>query len=248
MTRLDPRWQIDAYVDGELDLAAQLELEARLREDANLRMQVQSLRKLSDTVRGRADYHVAPLAMRARVQALLAPQLVPSRARRPFAWPLWAGAAAVAAAAVLAFNLVLLPLQAERRIEQDVVASHVRATLGQRSVDVASSDHHSVKPWLSARLDFSPDVRELQGANAMLLGGRVDYVGGRPVATLAYRVGAHVADDFTWPSTAADRAPVLSSTRGFNVAHWTRGGMTHWLISDLNRDELARLARQLAGA
>ena len=214
----------------------------------NLRMQVQGLRTLGDTVRGRADYHVAPPAMRARVQALLAPQSAPVRARRPFAWPVWSGAAAFAAAAVLAFNFVLVPLQAERRIGQDIVASHVRATLGQRSVDVASSDHHSVKPWLSSRLDFSPDVRELPGGKSVLLGGRVDYVGGRPVATLVYRVGAHVADDFTWPSTAADRPPVLSSTRGFNIAHWTRSGMTHWLISDLNRDELARLARQLAGA
>lgn len=247
MTMPDSRWQLDAYVDGELDLPAQLEVEARLREDAELRAQAQALRKLRDTVRGRATYHAAPDALRERVKALVAPRAPAAPPWRvAVGWRWGAGAAALAAAAVLAVNTALLPMQAERRIEQDVVASHVRATLGQRAVDVASSDHHTVKPWLSSRLDFSPPVPELQGGNAALLGGRVDYVGGRPVAALVYRVGPHVADDFTWPGTGAERPPVLSSTRGYNVAHWTHGGMTHWLISDLNRDELAQLARQLA--
>ncbi|WP_427913328.1 anti-sigma factor family protein [Ramlibacter sp. MMS24-I3-19] len=245
MTMPDNPWQLDAFVDGELDLAGQLAMEARLRDDAELRSQLQALRKLRDTVRGRATYHAAPPDLRARVQALVAPRAPGPRRRSLPAWPWWAGAASLAASVVLALQLLLAPSLQERQVEQDVVASHVRATLGQRALDVASSDHHTVKPWLSSRLDFSPEVRELEGGNAALLGARVDYIGGRPVAALVYRAGQHVADDFTWPTTGADRAPTLSSTRGFNVAHWTRGGMEHWLISDLNREELRELARRL---
>lgn len=246
MTIPDAPWQLDAFVDGELDLAAQVEMETRLHDDAELRSQLQALRQLRDTIRGRATYHAAPADLRERVQALVAPRKPVGRRLRLPSWPWWMGAASLATAVVLALRMVLMPMGLDRQIEQDIVASHVRATLGQRSVDIASSDHHTVKPWLSSRLDFSPEVREPQAGNAALLGGRVDYVGGRPVATLVYRVGQHVADDFTWPSPGADRALTVSSARGFNIAHWTRGGMEHWLISDLNRGELGQLARELA--
>ena len=43
----------------------------------------------------------------------------------------------------------------------DAVATHVRATLGNHLIEVASSDQHTVKPWLSARLDYSPPVQDL---------------------------------------------------------------------------------------
>lgn len=152
---------------------------------------------------------------------------------------------AVAVVGIVAFNLAVLPAREEQRTEEDVVASHVRATLGQRAVDVASSDHHTVKPWLSSRLDFSPPVHELAQSGSALLGGRVDYVDGRPVAALAYRHAGHAVDDFIWPTTKGDRPVTLATARGFNIAHWTRAGMTHWLISDLNATELAQLAADL---
>lgn len=250
MTSPNDGLRLHAFVDGELDLAAQLAMEARLRDDPTLRTQEHDLRELRQAVREGAAYHAAPADLRQRLQALATPPVAaaPARARRPwFTWPAWSGAAGVAAAALLIVGATLLPLQDQRtqRIEEDVVASHVRATLGQRSVDVASSDHHTVKPWLSSRLDFSPPVPEPVNGDSALLGGRVDYVGGRPVAVLAWRHGAHEADEFMWPDPASDRRLAVSSTRGFNMAHWSRSGMAHWLISDLNPDELAQLARQL---
>lgn len=243
--------RLHAFVDGELDLAAQLAMEARLQEDAALAAQAHTLRELRQAVREDTTYHAAPADLRLRVRALVAPAVAtpPARTRRPwFAWPAWAGAAGAAVAAVLVVSATLLPLQDRQRtqrIEEDVVASHVRATLGQRAVDVASSDHHTVKPWLSSRLDFSPPVPQPVHGDSALLGGRVDYVGGRPVAVLAWRHGAHEADEFVWPDPAPDRALAVSTTRGFNLAHWSRSGMAHWLISDLNADELAQLAKQL---
>jgi anti-sigma factor RsiW len=238
--------RLNAFVDGELDLEAQLALETRLRDDAGLRAHVERLRAVREQVRDKAHYHTAPSALRERVDALVATRAVRAVRAPWFAWRPWTAAMATAAAAVLALNLwVLLPRE-QQRIEQDVIASHVRATLGQRQVDVASSDHHTVKPWLSARLDFSPPVRELDGGGSALLGGRVDYVGGRPVAALAYRYAGHMVDDFVWPRSGGDQPVTQSASRGFNIAHWSRGGMTHWLISDLNATELAQLARELS--
>lgn len=236
--------RLNAFVDGELGLDEQLQIESRLREDAALRAQVERLRASREAVRESADYHAAPADLRRRVDAIVAPR-APARLDG-FAWRPWATAFAAVAVAAIAINVALLAPRQDERIEQEVVASHVRATLGQRAVDVASSDHHTVKPWLSSKLDFSPPVNELRGPGSALLGGRVDYVNGRPVAALAYRHAGHLVDDFVWPVGAADRPVAMSTSRGFNVAHWTRSGMTHWLISDLNPTELAQLARELS--
>ena len=124
----------------------------------------------------------------------------------------------------------------------EVVASHVRAVLSQRRVDVASSDRHAVKPWLSAKLNFSPPMRDWPLPGAEFLGGRVDYVGDRPVAALVYRQRAHAVDLFIWPEEGADAPAAFTARRGFQIAHWRQAGMVFWLVSDLNHRELADLA------
>jgi anti-sigma factor RsiW len=136
-----------------------------------------------------------------------------------------------------AINFTWLRSSQDERLLDDVVASHVRSTLGEHLVDVASSDHHTVKPWLSSKLDFSPPVAELQLPGSAFLGGRVDYLGGRPVAALVYRQGPHVVSSFIWPATGKDSRPEFAEARGFQTAHWTHGGMHHWVISDVNRGE-----------
>jgi anti-sigma factor RsiW len=237
--------RLSAFVDGELPLDEQLQVESQLQSDAAARAQVERLRALRQAVRERAPYHAAPAELRARIAGMIEPRSSarPHAWTQWFAWRPWALGSSFAALALVAFNLSIT-LRDDARIEEDVIASHVRATLGQRWVDVASSDHHTVKPWLSARLDFSPPVHDVDEPNSALLGGRVDYVDHRPVAALAYRHAGHMVDEFIWPAQASDKAIALSATRGFNIAHWSRAGMTHWLISDLNRDELSRFAMQ----
>lgn len=252
--------QLNAFVDGELDLKSQLEFEARLRHDAALRTQADRLRQLRGALREGADYHVAPAALRQRLAASLAPPATvpPPRlwadaataVQRWLGWRPMVASLMMASVLAIALNLAWTRWAQSDRVQGDVVASHVRSTLGQRLVDVASSDRHTVKPWLSSKLDFSPPVAELALPDSVFLGGRVDYVDGRPVAALAYRQRQHVVNAYLWPSDGKDRAVVFAAERGFQIAHWTRSGMNNWVISDLGREEFTAVvqALQTAGA
>ena len=236
---------IHAFVDDELDLAGRLDFEDRLGRDAALAQEVEGLLALREAIRDKGDDHAAPAALRERVARALdterqppgaAPDTAAAHVRRWLAWrPLVASFGLVVLLAV-ALDLAWLASSRDDRLLDDVVASHVRSTLGQHLVDVASSDHHTVKPWLSSKLDFSPPVDELQLPGSVFLGGRVDYLEGHPVAALVYKQGAHVVNAFVWPTAAKDSEPTLALARGFRTAHWSSGGMTHWVISDVDAE------------
>ena len=250
--------ELNAFVDGELEVFGQREIEERMAHDAGLRAQVEALRRLRESLRAHADYHVAPEAFRRRIAALAAAPAAPPRApfgigigtlRRWFDWrPLAVSFAAMAAAMALAvWTLIPAGWRSgnDDRLEREVVASHVRSALGQHLVDVASSNRHTVKPWLSSKLDFSPPVQEALLPGSVFLGGRVDYLDGRPVAALVYRQREHVVSSFVWPTAAADGTAVFSAQKGFQIARWSRGGMSHWVISDVNREEFGAIVRAI---
>lgn len=250
MSQLIELERITAFIDGELDLSDQLEMERRYEAEPALRRQVDAARGLRATVK-EASYHAAPDALRQRLAAQMrgaqvtAPASAKKKARRPLAemfgeWLAWrpmVSAVGMAAAAMFFVNMSTSQSFAERQLQDDVVASHVRSTLGQHLVDVSSSDHHQVKPFLSTRLGFSPPVGELQVPGSEFLGGRVDYLDGRPVAALVYKQGPHVLNSFIWPTKASDGKPAFSQEKGFRTAHWAYHGMAHWVISDVNAEE-----------
>jgi anti-sigma factor RsiW len=222
---------LNAYHDGELDAAASLEIEREMAQNPALLASYEHLRELSAAVREKADYHAAP----ARFQKI-------TREKRPWAMP-------VAFAVVLFLGVALGVLLGQPREDESlgaqVVASHVRATLAGRLIDVTSSDRHTVKPWLSARLPFSPPVADLSGEGYSLAGARSDYVGGRGVAVLVYRRREHTIDVFIWPGEH-EPAQTAAARDGFNIERFARDGMRYWIVSDLSRNELADFARLLA--
>jgi anti-sigma factor RsiW len=254
MNTNDDYLQMNAFVDRELELGRQLEMEERLRSDEGLARRIEELGQLRTAIREGASYHAAPTSLRRRLGGSLAPDQ-PKRTRAPvdvaaairqwFDWrPLVASFAVVAIVATAA-NVTWLRSEQDTHLLDDVVASHVRSTLGEHLVDVASSDHHTVKPWLSSKLDFSPPVNELPIPGSVFLGGRVDYLDGHPVAALVYRQGPHVVNSFVWPSSAAREKPAFAEVRGFQTAHWSSSGMAHWVISDVNRNEFSTVVEAI---
>ena len=103
-----------------------------------------------------------------------------------------------------------------------------------------------MKPWLSARLGFSPTVPDLSEQGFELIGGRLDVIDARPIAALVYQRRQHMISVFVWP----DGARVNGSTerRGYHMVRWGVGGLSYWAVSDLNENELRDFARLLSSS
>jgi len=129
----------------------------------------------------------------------------------------------------------------------ELVASHVRAQVSGRDIDVISTDRHTVKPWFNGRLDYSPPVEDLAASGFALEGGRLDYLAHRRVAVLVYRYRKHVIDVYVFPQTGGTDggAPATLAREGYSLAHWNAEGMTWWAITDAAPDALSGLETAL---
>ena len=155
-------------------------------------------------------------------------------------------AAAIVVVALLSTFAILRPANSDDLLANEMVSAHVRSLMGQHLMDVPSTDQHTVKPWFEGKLDFSPPVVDLSQQGFTLIGGRLDYAGGRPIAALVYQRRLHIINVFIYPTQDANAASSTRTRQGFNVVRWTRNGMTFWAVSDINAGELQELAADLS--
>ena len=255
--------QLDAYLDGELSPADARELEAHVAQCAECaRFRAERL-ALRDAITTRVPAFRAPDALRDRVRASLVAAVAttgtaPSpdmRVRSRFSpaalWRPLALAASLMLAALGGWSVARRQAAGDRRAD-DVLASHIRSLMPGHLTDVPSTDQHTVKPWFNGRLDFSPPVHDLAVQGYPLLGGRLDYVDGRPVAVLVYGRRQHLVNVFLWPaSRGSSDGPSARDRQGYHLLHWTTADYTYWVASDLGSPELddfARLLQQADGA
>ena len=244
MDRLSP------FVDDELDPVASRDVSRHVETCSSCAAALASQRELQVSLRRDVEYHRAPDLLRERVmrdlRAATLREAAPSRAAaQPWRW--LSAAAAVIAVAGGAWIVATLPRdRVNEAAAHEVVSGHIRSLLASHLTDVASTDQHTVKPWFSGKLDFSPPVTDFAGADYPLVGGRLDYLQGRPVAALVYMHRKHVINVFVWPTSGAreEVAPAVTQ-RGFHVIRATHAGMAYWVVSDLNAEELADFARML---
>jgi anti-sigma factor RsiW len=247
---------LHAYTDGELDLMHSLEIEEHVKTCAGCAQELREQQTLRKGIRSANSYHHAPEALRARIVASgsgagersrdeegkerTGAALVISARRRPvLEW--LAVAAAILIALWLGVRIVPGVLNPRRGdlVAQEIVASHIRSLQPGHLMDVVSTDQHTVKPWFDGKLDFSPPVRDLAEQGYPLIGGRLDYVGGRDVAALVYQVRKHYINVFVWPDDGNKvELPRSLATQGYNVICESNGGMRLCGVTDANADDL----------
>jgi anti-sigma factor RsiW len=219
-----------SYLDGELTGVEAAEAERHLQTCAECQAFAAQAAELSDALR-KASRHAAPSHLRAAVLARLDKEPVRFSPRS-----FWMGAAGGAGASALAAGFALLALlpPSIATLTQSVADAHARALTGGKTIMVASSNHHTVKPWLAAHAGLSPPVTDFAADGFPLTGGRVDEVAGRPAAVMVYAHGNHEVDLFAWPDRGAD-LPGVGVSRGFRTTFWKQGDMDFAAVSDVDQ-------------
>jgi anti-sigma factor RsiW len=254
---------MDGYLDGELDPVTSQAIEQHLRDCRNCEQKYMANRALVNAIGSAMPYYRAPVELREGIQSSLQEEIVERPARNVAAYarpviaekqPEWrtilfgtpwnwlALAASIVFAAIVAWNLLprLQRPDAEQFLATQLIAGHVRSLMANHLADVASSDQHTVKPWLDAKLDFAPPVVDLTSAGFPLIGGRLDYLDNRPVAALIYQRRKHFINLFVWPASDASRRTAAKeiSHQGYHLLHWVEGDFNYWAVSDVNKEDL----------
>lgn len=242
--------KIEAYLDGELTLSDQRDVEEHLVQCKQCSAAFDNLRALSVSIK-KVGYVNTPASLRRNIRHGL--KQITGEDTKTFTWRHLLGASGGSAvlASVLVWVVVsFMPgLPSQSPYTDELIAAHVRSMMVDHVTDITSSDKHTVKPWFSGKLDFSPTVMDLKDEGYPLIGGRLDYLQQQPVAALVYKRRSHIINVFIRRSNTADQTlqAAFIHRQGYNLVEWSKSGLDYSLVSDLNAEELRQLASLLQG-
>jgi anti-sigma factor RsiW len=239
---------LHGLIDGELDAANSVKIEAHVKTCANCAAELHRLEAIRAQLATTGARHAAPTALLERVEAQIESETAQASKgrglprRMPIRW--FAGGALTALAASLTLFLTA-PQLSTRPLQDQLVASHMRSLLATHLTDVATSDRHVVKPWFNGRIDFAIPVVDLAAQGFPLVGGRLDYLDDRVVPALVYKRRLHTINLFIRPvSGPLVETSFITTRRGFSILRWTDNGLEYWAISDVGLGELRSFERE----
>ena len=243
-------------IDGELDAAHAREVEAHVTTCAGCAEKLKTLRAMREAMAGADLKFAAPASLRDRIEAALpspsAQIIAPRRFSHPSRRTFFGGfAVGSALSAAIAATLVVGVFRSDQnqQVAGEVVSAHIRSLQAGHLMDVETSDQHTVKPWFDGRVDVAPPVIDLTAQGFTLLGGRLDYIDGEPVASVVYQRRKHVINLFVAQRLGVKQAGAMAETiQGYNVHHWSEQGLDFWAVSDLAGDELDEFVQKISAA
>ena len=236
---------LNQYIDGEMIADEAVAVRDHLATCADCAREHAALAATSHRLKEALVRHSAPDVLKARIRSALgqADAFTPpvSETKPARRWPTLGFAAAGLVIAAFSSALTFAAVRAgapAQMVRDDLLESHIRSLMPGHLTDVVSTNQHNVKPWFNGRVDLSPPVPSLDSLGFPLVGGRLDYVGGRPVAVAVYSRRQHIINVYSWPSRTGPAASTGSAAHGYNLVEWRRDGVDLWAVSDLNRPEL----------
>ena len=245
--------RLNAALDGELDAMASLQFEREMRDDPALAAEYRVLAATRDAIRRHAPREAVPQALADRIAALASsappPQtaattatVIPLRRRQWFdsrALAMAASFAVLGFAAGAGLTSLRTP-PGSGDVARHLVSDFARAEIAGQPFDVASSDRHTVKPWLADRTTISGSIVDLAPEGFPLVGGRVAIVDRIPAPTLVYRHNEHLVAVTELPLDAreARAAGGIETIDGYHVARWSDANLAYVAVSDMDATTL----------
>jgi anti-sigma factor RsiW len=251
MTETDRVLRLHAALDGELDAMSALELEQAMRDDPAFAAEYRRLATLREAVRRHAPRERAPQWLTDRIGGLAGPveaevstasaAILPFRRATPGPVRMLALAASVAACgfAAGAGFMAVRQTGASEGVATGLVADFARAEIAGQPFDVASSDRHTVKPWLADRTTVSASIVDL-APRFPLVGGRVAVINRIPTPTLVYRHNEHLVAVTELPLSAQAARGIggIETIDGYHVARWSDANLAYVAVSDMDETAL----------
>lgn len=247
---------LHALIDGELDAGHARDVETHVTACTGCARQVEGFRAMRQAIASASLKETAPGNLRMSIEAALpapAGRVIDARkffrpTRRSFFGGFGAGAILSGALAATVM-LTVFRDAGDRTIADEVVSAHIRSLQPGHLMDVETSDQHTVKPWFDGKVDVAPPVIDLTAEGFTLLGGRLDYIDGEPVASVVYRRRKHIINLFVAQRLGGAHAFVSARTvQGYNIRYWSAQGLDFWAVSDLDPEELGEFVRKISTA
>jgi anti-sigma factor RsiW len=243
MTCEEAEVMLHALIDDELHAR---EVETHAAGCARCAAQLASYRDLRQALRGGNLRHTAPASLRRSIDRAVPSPAATDRRTLLKGFALGGLMSAAAAASV---TLVVLREDRDQRILSEAISAHLRSLQADHLTDVLSTDQHTVKPWFNGRIDLAPPVIDLAGQGFTLIGGRLDFIDGKPVAVIVYRRRVHVINLFVTQGVGSSLpGPRMETVQGFNIRRWTDQGLNMLAVSDINREELDEFGSKFEAA
>jgi len=228
---------LHALLDDELDAGHARDAEAHTAACPRCAAELREYRVMHAAMSSGELRYVAPASLRARVNAMV-PAAAPRAPNRRMLFKGFALGSMLSAAAAASIVITVIRSDQDQMITGELVSAHLRSLQAEHLTDVQTSDQHTVKPWFNGRLDVAPPVVDLTAQGFTLVGGRLDYVDGRPVAAIVYRRSNHVINLFVAQGSSFGHGAKFRTVQGFNVKLWSEQGLNFWAVSDINAGEL----------
>jgi anti-sigma factor RsiW len=238
---------LHGLVDHEVDPEQVYRIETHVGDCARCAAELQLHRIMRQRMANADLRFAAPPGLRTRIKARLPAAAGAPPYRRTLLKGFAFGSALSAAAAALLMIAVTRSDQ-DQVIVSDVVSAHLRSLAADHLTDVQTGDQHGVRPWLGDRLGVAPPVPDLAAQGFSLVGGRIDYVLGKPVAAIVYRRSGHLINVFVAQGAEADRSARVATMRGVNVDLWSEKGLNLCAVGDMSAEELEDFRRKFEAA
>ena len=239
---------LETYLDDEMTLSDRRMIESHITSCEACNAKLNEHKVLQEAIFNLGEESV-PYSLRRSVDTQIKALTDKEPSSEKWKWWSFSAAGMVMSSVLTAVVLIFgTGLPVERDINDPFVNAHIRSLMVNHITDVTSTDKHTVKPWFSGKLPFSPSVHQLKMKQLKLIGGRLDFVSDKPTASIVYKLREHVINVFVQRSEIKQGQLFIqmANKSSYNIATWRKDGLDYRAISDLNKRELEIFSEKLA--